>query len=208
MASFSDLQLSAFLDALASPDPTPGGGTAAAVAGAMGASLLMMVAGLSKSRTGAPDESVALSEAAANLRSTRDRFCSLADRDSDAYNQVMAAYKLPKNTDEEKSARKSAIQQALTGATTAPLDTLRVAAEAMHLAVIVASHGNRNAASDAGVGVGLLSAAADGAVANVRINITSLQDEAFRTNAASEVARLSDRIAGDAEAARKALAES
>jgi formiminotetrahydrofolate cyclodeaminase len=205
MADFAEFQLSAFLNALASPDPTPGGGTASAVAGAMGTSLLIMVAKLPKSRTGAQEESAALADAAERLQSLGERFMVLANADSDAYNQVLAAYRLPKSTDEEKKARKAAIQRAMTAATRTPLDTLRTAAEAMSLARIVAEHGNRNAASDAGVGIGLLKAAADGAVANVRINIGSLEDVAFRAATERDLGELSGNVERDEEAAKRAL---
>lgn len=206
MSKFSDLEVSAFLDALASPNPTPGGGTAAAIAGAMGASLLMMVAGLAKSRTGAAEEAVALKEAGARLKSVRDRFSALADADSDAYNQVLAAYRLPKSTAAEKSGRNAAVQQALTAATEVPLQTLRTAGEAIGLARVVAQHGNRNAASDVGVGIGLIQAAADGAVANVRINLEGLHDDAFKSTAAEDVTGICARMAADAAAAKTALA--
>jgi glutamate formiminotransferase/formiminotetrahydrofolate cyclodeaminase len=205
MPKFVELHLSAFLDALASPEPTPGGGTAAAIAGAMGASLLMMVAGLAKSRTDGEDERVALAEARAALASVRERFSTLADADSEAFNQVLAAYRLPKNSDSDKAARRAAVQQAMTAATNAPLETLRTAGEAMRLGQIVAQHGSRSAVSDAGVGIGLLQAAADGAVANVRINVGSLEDEAFKKSAAEAVEEILQRIADDAGAARKAL---
>jgi formiminotetrahydrofolate cyclodeaminase len=205
MPDFASLQLSAFLDALSRPDPTPGGGTASAVAGAMGASLLIMVSALPKSRTGAVAESAALSEAGARLKSLSKRFVALANADSDAYDQVMSAYRLPKSTDDEKSARRAAVQQALEAATTTPLDTLRAAGDAMALARIVAHHGNRNAASDVGVGIGLLQAAADGAVANVRVNVGSLTDGSFKQAAMADVEEISRQIAVDASAAKRAL---
>jgi formiminotetrahydrofolate cyclodeaminase len=205
MAKFVDMQLGSFLDALASPEPTPGGGTAAAVAGAMGSALLIMVAGLARSRSGTPEEAAALQEARGELRSARNRFAALADTDSDAYNAVMTAYKLPKSNDAEKSARKAAVQHALTAATMTPLETLRTADEAMQVACIVAQHGNRNAASDIGVGVGLLQAAADGAVANVRINAGSLIDDQFKSSTAGEVDEVAERVASAAAAARRAL---
>lgn len=205
MPRFADLSVSAFLDALASSDPTPGGGTAAAVAGAMGTSLLMMVAGLPKSRTGADEERVRLAEAGAALRGSRERLLALADIDTDAFNQVMAAYRLARNTDAEKAARKDAIQQALKAATTAPLDTLRVAGEAVRLARSVAEHGNRSATSDVRVGIGLLEAAAQGAAANVRINLGSLQDEAFRLSAVASVEEIERALAAEAADARRHL---
>src|SRR5687768_13991399 len=106
MPRFADLSVTAFLDALASPDPTPGGGTAAAVAGAMGVSLLMMVAGLAKSRMNTDAERVTLGEARAALVSVRERVLALADTDTEQFNQVMSAYRMAKSTDEEKTARK------------------------------------------------------------------------------------------------------
>lgn len=188
MSRFVDQQVSAFLDALASAEPTPGGGTAAAIAGAMGASLLMMVAGLTRSRSGSEAEQVALAEARASLTSVRDRLIALADTDSEAFNQVMAAYRLPKATDADKASRKAAIQQALKTATTTPLDTLRAAADGLRLGRIVKEHGNPSAASDADVGLGLLRAAAQGAAANVNINLESIHDEAFRKSTTDSVA--------------------
>jgi formiminotetrahydrofolate cyclodeaminase len=205
MPRLIDLHVSAFLDALASSEPTPGGGTAAAIAGAMGTSLLMMVAGLPKARTGAEEERVALGEARAALSSVRDRLAALADEDSDAFNQVMAAYRLPKQTDAEKTERQAAAQLALTAATTAPLETLRAAADALRLGQVVAQRGNRSAVSDVGVGIDLLQAAADGAVANVRANLAMLKDEAFKTSAAADVEALAGRVAADAATARRAL---
>src|SRR5919109_3825365 len=187
MPRFVDQPLSAFLDALASPEPTPGGGTAAAIAGAMGASLLMMVAGLTKSRTGSEAERVALAEARASLTSVCARLTTLADADTDAFNQVMAAYRLPKASDAEKAARNDAIQQALKAATTTPLDTLRAAAEGLRIGGVVKAHGNPSAASDVDVGLGLLRAAAEGAAANVSINLESIQDEAFKKATADAV---------------------
>lgn len=205
MPKFADLQVSAFLEALASAEATPGGGTAAAMAGAMGTALLMMVARLSKSRTGTEDERVALAEAAASLTSVRDRLVALADTDSDAFNQVMAAYRLPKRTEAEKSARQGAIEQAMTAATTAPLDTLRAAGDAIRLGRVIAQHGNRSAASDVGVGIDLLAAAASGATANVRINLESLPDASFKSTTEETVATLLRAVESDAEAARAAL---
>jgi methenyltetrahydrofolate cyclohydrolase len=189
MSRFVDQPVSAFLEALASPEPTPGGGTAAAIAGAMGAALLMMVAGLTKSRTGSEEERVALAEARASLTSVRERLGALADADTEAFNQVMAAYRLPKASDAEKAARKDAIQQALKAATTTPLDTLRAASEGVRLGTVVKTHGNPSAASDVDVGIGLLRAAAEGAAANVSINLESIQDDEFKKATTDSVAQ-------------------
>ena len=206
MTRCADLTVAALLDALASPDPTPGGGTASAIAGAMGASLLIMVTGLAKSKTNTEDEKAALQAARRALEPLRAEMSRLADADSDAFDQVMAAYRRPKVTDEEKAARTSAIQTALRQATVVPLETLRACAAAMPLAAQVAEAGNRSAASDAGVAVGLLEAAAAGAEANVRINLEGLKDEGFIANVSSEATRLAAELAAAARAARQALA--
>jgi methenyltetrahydrofolate cyclohydrolase len=102
----------------------------------------------------------------------------------------MAAYRLPKATDEEKVARTQAIQSALRGATEIPLETLRACAEALALARVVAECGNRSAESDVGVAIGLLKAAAAGAAANVRSNLGGLKDEGFKSATEAETARL------------------
>lgn len=201
------MTVSQLLAALANPDPTPGGGTAAAIAGAMGASLLIMVSGLAKSKTNAGDEKAALEAARRALEPVRAELMRLADADSDAYDQVMAAYRRPKAGDEEKAARTRAIQAALREATVVPLDTLRTCAAAMPLAAQVAAAGNRSASSDVGVAIGLLEAAAAGADANVRINLTGLKDEGFNATVRSEASRLVSETAAAARAARHALTD-
>jgi formiminotetrahydrofolate cyclodeaminase len=187
MTSLTNLPVSEFLGALASSDPTPGGGTASAVAGAMGASLLMMVAGLPKSKTGSDEERAALAAARSALAPLAERLLRLADEDSAAYDQVTAAYRLPKATDNERAARSAAIQAALTQATVVPLETLRACAGALEHGVVVACHGHSAAASDASVGLGLLEAAANGAAANVRVNVTGLKDAAVQSKFALEL---------------------
>ena len=189
------------LAALASPEPTPGGGTGAAIAGAMGTSLLVMVTGLAKSKNNTDDEKAALARARAALEPLSTRLAQLADADAESFKAVMAAYRLPKATDEEKLARTRAIQDALRGATIVPLDTLRAATQAIDHGRAVAEHGNRSAASDAGAAIGLLKAAADGAAANVRINLQGLKDEGFRSATEAETSRLSERAAAHAAAA-------
>ena len=182
---FADHSISAFVDALASPEPTPGGGTAAAVAGSIAAALLMMVAGLPKTRGNTDAERVQLTEARAALKSVRDRLLVLADDDTAAYNRVVAAYRLPKGSDAEKAARKQAIADGMHAATETPLETLRTAAEGAAHARVIAQFGNPSAASDVRVALELLEAAAAGAAANVETNLGGLQDDAYRKTAAS-----------------------
>ncbi|MEO8681211.1 MAG: cyclodeaminase/cyclohydrolase family protein [Vicinamibacterales bacterium] len=203
--TFATFTVQQFLDALASPDPTPGGGTAAAITGAMGASLLIMVAGLAKSRTNSDDEKAALAQARAPLTAVRDRLVQLADADTAAFDEVMGAYRLPKASDEEKAARAAAIERALQLATTAPLETLTQCALGIEVAMVVAANGNRSAASDVGVAIGLLEAAAAGADANVRINLESLKDLSFKTATAAATDSVSARVAAQAAGARARL---
>ncbi|HUE86768.1 MAG TPA: cyclodeaminase/cyclohydrolase family protein [Vicinamibacterales bacterium] len=204
MARFADHSISAFLDAVASPDPTPGGGTAAAVGGAIGVSLLMMVSGLSRTRGSTDEERARLGETRASLAGVRDRLLTLADTDTEAYNQVMAAYRLPKGTEEEKAARKRAVQDAMRAATAAPLDILRAVAEAMTQAKVVAELGNPSAASDVRVALELLEAAGAGAAANVEINLTAL-DGGFRKASSSTMIELSNQLTEHSAAARSAF---
>ena len=190
MNRFTDMTVAQLLTALSSAEPTPGGGTAAAIAGALGTSLLVMVAGLAKSKNNLDDEKAALAQARAAIEPITARLMQLADADTQAFNDVMAAYRLAKSTDDEKTTRSRAIQAALRRATEVPLETLRASAGALTHARVVAAHGNPSAASDVGVAIGLLTAAAEGAAANVRINLTGLKDEAFKGETEAETARL------------------
>ena len=207
MTRFAGLTVSELLDAISNPDPTPGGGTASAIAGAMGTALLTMVSGLAKSKNNADDEKAALEAARLALEPLRAELMRLADADSEAYGEVMAAYRRPKVSEEDRAARTTAIQAALRQATVVPLETLRTCAAVMPLAAQVAEAGNRSAASDVGVAIGLLEAAAAGAEANVRINLSGLKDDVFNTNVVSETLRLASETAAAARAARQALAE-
>lgn len=200
-ASFTDLTVAKFLDALSSAAPTPGGGTAAAITGAIATSLLVMVTGLAKSKNNTDEEKTALAAARDRLTPIARRLTQLADADAQSFDRVMDAYRLPKTTDEEKAARTKAIQNALQGATTVPLETLRACADALAQAGAVAEHGNRSAASDAGVAIGLLRAAALGAQANVQTNLDGIKDESFKATTGTEAARLAEAASKDAAAA-------
>jgi formiminotetrahydrofolate cyclodeaminase len=203
---FADQTVSAFLEALAAPEPTPGGGTASAIAGAMGTALLMMVAGLPRTRANTDAERATLEEARAALAAVRNRLAELADVDADAFAAVMSAYRLPKATDEEKATRRQAVQRALGDATESPLNVLRATAEAARGARLVAALGNRSAVSDVRVALELLEAAAAGAAANVEINLVSLDDQSYRKATAGTVLDLTNQLTEDTAAARAALA--
>lgn len=199
------MTLPELLDAFASNEPVPGGGSAAALAGAVGASLLIMVAGLPTTRTGTPEEAADLAEASARLRPLRDALASLVQEDSDAYAAVVAAIKLPKVTDADKRARRAAIETAMQRATETPLETMRCCQQALRGATIVAANGNRSAASDTAAGVELLLAGLRSAGLNVDINIESLSDRAFASRMAEERRQLAADAGADAESAREQL---
>jgi formiminotetrahydrofolate cyclodeaminase len=162
--------------AFGSSDPTPGGGSASALASAVGASLLLMVAGMPKTRNGAAEERASLQAAANELATLRTQLSDAIDADTAAYDRVVAAYRLPKGSDEERAARQAGIQAALRGATDVPLDVMRWSRRALEQAAIVARDGHRAAASDVGVAAALLQAGARGARLNVDINVDSLRD--------------------------------
>ena len=199
------MALADLLDAFASTEAVPGGGSAAALAGALGVSLLLMVAGMTKTKSGAPEETADLADAARRLRSLRDTLTGLVDRDTDAYQAVMAAFKLPKTSGEEKAARTRAIHQATRAATDAPLDTMRACQQALAGAVTVAKNGNRNASSDVGVAVELLLAALRGARANVDVNLKGLADASYVKTVTTECDALERDASADAERARTAI---
>lgn len=185
------------LAAFRSSEPTPGGGSASALAGAVGASLLAMVAGLPKPRAANNDEARRLSAAGARVTELSAELSALIDRDSEAYERVVEAFRLPKGTDVEKAARTAGIQEALRDATDTPLGVMRACAAAIRQAADVAAFGNRNASSDVQVGLELLAAGLRGAKLNVEINLGSLKDAVFVEKARKEA----ERLAGDAEAA-------
>jgi formiminotetrahydrofolate cyclodeaminase len=197
--------VSDLLDAFASNEPVPGGGSAAALAGAVGVSLLVMVAGLAKTRSGAPEEAADLADASARLRPLRDELLSLVDGDSAAYQAVLAAMRLPKDGEAQTQARRAAIQDAMRAATEVPLQTMRVCQQALRGALVVAAAGNPNASSDTGVAVELLVAALRGASMNVDVNVKSLTDAAFAGRIAEERAELEAEAVADAERARERL---
>ena len=167
------LKTTDLLDRFASSDPTPGGGSAAALAGALAAALVEMVAGLPKTRTGAPEEREKLNAAKASAGKAGARLRQLVDLDTDAYNAVTAAYKLPKASDEEKAARSAALAKAMRQATEVPLETCERAAEVLRAAAQALAHGNPNAASDARTAIALCRAALDAGAENVRTNLSS-----------------------------------
>jgi len=167
------------LAAFRSSEPTPGGGSASALSGAIGASLLAMVAGLPKPATTVAGELQQLESSGTRLTQLALDLEELIARDSEAYDGVVDAYRRRKATDEDKAKRSAAIQAALREAIEAPLDVMRACAEAAGEGSVVSRLGNRNAASDVAVGLELLRAGRKGARLNVEINLGSIKDQQY-----------------------------
>jgi formiminotetrahydrofolate cyclodeaminase len=168
--SLLDLRARDLLDRFASTDPTPGGGSAAALSGATGAALVAMVCAMPKTRTGAAEERGRLDTALGQAREASSRLRQLVDEDSRAFEAVMAAYRLPKATDEDKAQRRTAIGRAMSQATQVPVQTGEACLVVMRAAVEAAGNGNPNALSDARTGGAMAWAGLLGAAENVRIN--------------------------------------
>ncbi len=174
-----DTTLQGFLQDLASRQPTPGGGAAAAIMGAMGSALLSMVANLTVGKKGYEQVQEEMLQQLAQAEALRTRFLELAAQDALAFNQLMAGYRLPKESAADQVQRSVAIQRALEAATRVPLLCAQTCAEAIRLAQRSAVIGHQNVISDTGVAVLSLLAALRSATLNVDINLPSIQDAAF-----------------------------
>lgn len=186
----ADQRIADFCSQLAAGTPAPGGGAAAAVTGAMGAALMAMVAGLTVGRekfAAVQDEIMALQGSG---KREMEALLTCADEDQEAFNQVMAAFGLPKGSDAEKQARQQAIQVGYRGATLSPLETMKHCLVVMRTSLTAAERGNPNCLSDAYVGFLLAAAAFEGALWNVAINLGSLKDETFKAEVLATVNRL------------------
>ena len=174
----ADLTVKDFLDKVACSDPVPGGGSIAALNGALASSLSTMVARLTVGKKGYEVSEEVMQHAQTITLRLLDEFMALIDKDSAAYNEVFACFKLPK-TDEEKAARSAAIQKATKQAALVPLEVARKALDMMSVIADVARLGNRNAVTDACVAMMSARTAVLGALLNVRINLGSLKDRDF-----------------------------
>jgi glutamate formiminotransferase/formiminotetrahydrofolate cyclodeaminase len=175
-APLANLNLRAFANATAKDTPTPGGGSISAYVGALGAALGAMVANLSAGKRGWDDRLEEFSAWAEKGQRLKDTLLRLVDEDTQAFNQIMAAFRLPKESAEEKAARKQAIQHATRYAIETPMHTMEAAFEVFELAEAMVREGNPSSVSDAGVGALCARAAVHGAWLNVRINTSSLAD--------------------------------
>lgn len=175
----AELTIKQFLDKTAGNDPVPGGGSISALNAAIAASLAEMVGGLTIGRKKYAEIENEMKEMAENFEILRQKFVVDIDRDSDAYDRVFAAFKLPKETDEEKAHRTSVIQEETKYAAQVPMEVARATYEMLPQISAVARKGNSNAITDACVAMMCARTAILGALLNVRINLTSIKDEAF-----------------------------
>ncbi len=173
----AELKTAEFVDLLASDAPAPGGGSAAALEGALGAALTAMVCSLTIGKKKYAEFEELAAEAQKKAAGLKARFVDVMDRDTEAFNVVSAAFGMPKATDEEKAARSAAIQKGLEGCTKTPFEMMELAAEALELTASILGKSNDSAASDLGVSALSLRAAIQGAWLNVLINIGSLKNK-------------------------------
>jgi formiminotetrahydrofolate cyclodeaminase len=198
---FSEQKLSEFIDVLSSNAPTPGGGSASALSGAIGSSLVAMVASLTIGKKKYVDVEDEMKRVLADATVLRGEMEKLIEDDARSFDAVMSAFKMPKETDEEKSLRRERIEEATKVATEVPLEVMRKCLAGLDLCTVVAEKGNKNSVSDAGVASLQFEAGAKGAMLNVLINLPGIEDEEFREKARVEA----EGIYGSVEAGSKRI---
>ena len=175
----AELKVHEFAELVASDAPAPGGGSVAALYGAVGAALTAMVAVLTQGRKKYADYAEHAAEVQAKASELQKRLIDVMDRDTDAFTAVSSAFDMPKDTDEQKAARSAAIQEGLKGCTKTPMEMMELCDETVTLAASLIGRFNDTAASDLGVALLSLQAGIQGAWLNVLINIGSIKDRAF-----------------------------
>jgi len=192
-----DQKIKTFLDSLASESATPGGGSVAALTGAMSAALISMVSNLTvgkeKYRHLENDIKLLLQKS----ESLRAKLEELMEKDVEVFNQLMAIMKLPRNNEEEKKIRNQKMQIALIEAAKVPLEVARKSKELIDICQEIADKGNKNAISDAGVAVILAEAAFDSAIINVKINLNMIKDEKTNNSLTEEINNLNASVKGE-----------
>ncbi|MBF8982917.1 cyclodeaminase/cyclohydrolase family protein [Lutibacter sp. B2] len=190
----ANMNIKDFLDKTASSDPVPGGGSVAALSAAVAGALTEMVAGLTIGKKKYVEVEEEMKEVQKAALEFRNKFVDDIDRDSDAFNEVMAAFKLPKETDEEKEKRKEAIQEGTKKASLVPLDVAKDAFKIMEIIEKVVVKGNQNAVTDGAVAAMMARTAVLSALYNVKINLGSIKDEAFVAKLTKEVQELESKV--------------
>ncbi len=188
-----DLRVSDYLDVLKSDAPAPGGGSVSALAGAQGAGLLMMAVDLTLGKEKYKDFEEACLSAKPVLAEAESELAAGVDKDTEAFNLVMAAFGMPKETDEEKAARRKAIQDGTIESAKVPLGNIKAAVRALEAAEKISGKVNPNCLSDFGVGVLSLKLCVQGAYMNVLINVPVIKDDETREALKEEAGRLAER---------------
>jgi formiminotetrahydrofolate cyclodeaminase len=179
-----------FLDEIASNSPAPGGGSVAALAGALGAALTSMVCNLTKAKQGYEEVQDEIAEVLEKSEELRKDLTDLIDKDTDAFNEVMKALQMPKETEEQKEQRRTILQTAFKQAAEIPLETARKCVQILHVAHIVAEKGNKNSISDAAVSALMAQTGVQAAMLNVRINLSSIKDPDYVQQVTTELHEL------------------
>lgn len=194
-----------FVSQVASNEPAPGGGSVSALVGSLGAALTSMVGNLTIGRKAYEkldeDKKNRLNENLVKVQASIERLNNYVDEDTLSFNKVMAALKMPKETEEEKNARKEAIESATKEALEVPLGCAKECLEVLKLQKTFALYGNQNAITDVGVGALLAYAGLEGALLNVKINLGGLKDEEYVANIQNEI----DRILGEGKELKEEL---
>ncbi|GMQ60424.1 cyclodeaminase/cyclohydrolase family protein [Vallitalea sediminicola] len=185
-----DKSVSQFLDATASNDPVPGGGSIAASSGATAAALVEMVANLTIGKKKYENVNEEMKDIAKKANDLRQQLLRYIDIDSEAFNRVMNAYKLPKETEEQKVVRKMTIQNAMKYAASVPLEVAKKSYDVMELSMKVVENGNKNAITDGAVSAMMARTAILSAIYNVRINLLSIKDNIYVEKVDTEVNQL------------------
>ena len=197
--ALAGMTVSRLVDLLSTDSPAPGGGSVAALCGALSGALSSMVAALTHGKKGYESAFAEMERVGIGAQGLAAAFLADVDRDTAAFNRVMDAMRLPKSTDAEKKARAAAIEEATKGATLVPLEVLRRCRDAVAFAGAVVRHGNRNSTSDGGVAAAAARAAAEGAYLNVKINLPGIADTAWKSATIEEARTLRDEIVRGAE---------
>ncbi len=205
--SLAKMRTAELIDLISSDAPAPGGGSVAALCGALSSALTSMVASLTFGKKGYEEFNDDVETIGTRAQRLKNEFLSCVDRDTEAFKKVMEAMRLPKKTEEEIATRQSALEEATKQATLVPLDVLRMCVEAAEIAEEIAKKGNRNSISDAGVAGAVARAAAEGAYLNVCINLPGLSDQSFKEKAISEAEVLRKRAIEIAERAERLARE-
>ncbi len=189
-----EMKIKNFMDLLASSSATPGGGSVAALTGAMGAALLSMVSNLTLGKEKYRDIEDEIKGLLKRSESLRAQLEKLTEEDVEAFNQLMAVMKLPKNNEKEKKDRDQRLQIALIEAARVPLEVAKKSKEIIDMGQEIASKGNKNAISDVGVGVILAEAALESAIINVKINLKLIRDESLKKEIIEEIKNITELV--------------